>query len=294
MNACCERQCTGAIGPEAAFSTLSRAMFGASYPEGAHKLRHNLGPHPLLELEALAWLCELLPAGSVEQHRGDLAIGGGRDPAPGGLKPGEAIRSIRDTDSRLVLNDIERVPAYAALLRDLLGELEPEIVDRTGAMLSTRSCIVVSSPGAVTPYDFDPAHTILLQLAGKTAVSVLTAGHTLVASDPVRERRQTGDGREPTWRDEIDAGRVTFRLEPGEATYVPVMAPRYLRNGPEPSVSLSIAWRSEWSLAEADARAFNNLVRRWGFSPLPPRRWPARNRAKSIAWRALRRLPGID
>ena len=50
-----------ATGADAVFPTLSRAMFGASYPEGAHKLRHNLSAHPLLELDALAELGEALP-----------------------------------------------------------------------------------------------------------------------------------------------------------------------------------------------------------------------------------------
>ena len=94
-------------------------------------------------------------------------------------------------------------------------------------------------------------------------------------------------------REEIAEHGVIFRLDPGEAIYVPVMAPHYVKNGPRPSISLSITWRSEWSFAEADARAFNALLRRWGFDPRPPGRWPARNSVKAIAWRALRRVPGI-
>ena len=35
---------------EAVFPALSRANFASSYPEGPHKLRHNLSAHPLLEL----------------------------------------------------------------------------------------------------------------------------------------------------------------------------------------------------------------------------------------------------
>jgi hypothetical protein len=72
------------------------------------------------------------------------------------------------------------------------------------------------------------------------------------------------------------------------------MAPHHVKNGAAPSISLSITWRSTWSFAEADARAFNALLRQWGFDPKPPGRWPARNRAKAIAWRALRRMPGLN
>ena len=71
------------------------------------------------------------------------------------------------------------------------------------------------------------------------------------------------------------------------------MAPHWVRNGPEPSISLSITWRSEWSYAEADAHAFNAMLRRWGVRPANTGRWPHRNAAKSLAWRALRKLGAV-
>ncbi len=278
----------------AVFPPLSRAMFAASYPEGAHKLRHDLGTHPLLELESLAALGEALPEKSIEYNRGDLPIGVDGKPEANGLTIGETIRGIHGTSSWAVLKNVEQHPAYAALLADLLAELEPEIVAKTGRMLMTQAFIFVSSPNAVTPYHFDPEHNILLQIVGSKTMTVFPAGHTLCAPDSVHEAYHTGGARELTWRDELTELGVPFRIEPGEAIYVPVMAPHYVRNGPEPSISLSITWRSEWSFAEADARAFNKLLRQWGLDPAPPGRWPARNRAKSIAWRMLRRLPGIN
>ena len=294
MNAWRKCQRGQATGADAVFPPLSGAMFAASYPEGAHKLRHNFGAHPLLELEALAWLGEMLPAGSVECLRGDLPPGTDSKHGGNGLKIGETIRGIIDTSSCAVLRNIEQVPAYAALLADLLAELEPEIVDKTGRMLGIQSAMAVSGPAAVTPCRFDPEHNILLQLAGKKILTLFPAGNSLRDPDPLHETSQAGGGREPTWRDELADHGITFRLEPGEAIYVPVMAPHQARIGPEPSISLSITWRSDWSLAEADARAFNKVLRAWGFNPLPPGRWPDRNRGKSIAWRALRRLTGIN
>jgi len=284
----------GAIAPiDAVFPALSRAMFAASYPEGAHKLRHNLSTHPLLELDALAALGEALPDGSVEYNRGDLPIGIDGKPEGTGLAIGETIRGIERTNSWAVLKNIEQDQAYAALLAELLGELAGEIVGKTGRMLKTQGFIFVSSPDAVTPYHFDPEHNILMQLAGNKAMTVFPAGNENCAPDPVHETYHTGGGRELTWRDEIAEHGVIFRLDPGEAIYVPVMAPHHVKNGPEPSISLSITWRSEWSFAEADARALNKLLRAWGFDPRPPGRWPARNRAKAIAWRLLRRVLGI-
>ena len=279
---------------EAVFPALSRANFGASYPEGPHKLRHNLTTHPLLELDALAELGEALPARSVEYNRGDVPIGVDGKPEGNGLTIGATIRGIEQTNSWAVLKNIEQQPRYAALLAELLGELEDQIVRKTGRVMKTQGFIFVSSPDAVTPYHFDPEHNILLQLTGRKAMTVFPAGDPLFAPDIVHEAYHTGGPRELKWDDGLACHGQTFRLAEGDAIYLPVMAPHHVKNGPEPSISLSLTWRSEWSFAEADARAFNSLVRRWGLEPRPPARWPARNKRKAFAWRALRRLPGAN
>jgi len=281
------------VGAKAVFPPLSRAMFVASYPEGPHKLRHNLAAHPLLELDALAELGEALPAASVEYNRGDVPISVDGKPAGNGLAIGETIRGIAHTGSWAVLKNIEQQPAYAALLAELLGELEAAIVRKTGRMMKTQGFVFVSSPDAVTPYHFDPEHNILLQLTGQKAMTVFPAGDPECAPDRVHEAYHTGGARELAWRNELADHGQTFRLAEGEATYVPVMSPHHVKNGSAPSISLSITWRSEWSFAEADARAFNSVLRKWGLDPRPPGRWPARNRVKAFAWRVLRRLPGI-
>jgi hypothetical protein len=83
---------------------------------------------------------------------------------------------------------------------------------------------------------------------------------------------------------------MPFELGPGEAVYVPVMAPHYVTNGPEVSVSISVTWRSPWSYAESDARRFNAMLRRVGIEPAAPGRWPHKNLAKSYGWRTVRKL----
>jgi hypothetical protein len=275
------------------FGDTARADFASAYPETPHKLTHALGAHPLLELESLAALAESLPAKSVEFNSGNQPIGISGKPDATGLTIGETIRNIASTDSWAALKNIEQAPPYAALLADLLGELESVIVPRTGRMMKTQGFIFVSSPNAVTPYHFDPEHNILLQLRGTKEMTVFPPGNAAFAPDHVHEAYHTGGGRELTWDDAFAANGTPFTLTPGEALSVPVMAPHFVRNGPAPSISLSITWRSEWSFAEADARACNKLLRRWGLNPKQPGRWPASNTAKAFAWRALRRIPGL-
>ncbi len=275
------------------FSQLTRTQFAASYPEGPHKIAHALGANPLLELDALAALGETLPAASVEYNRGDLPIGVDGKPGATGLSIGETIRNIAQSNSWAVLKNIEQQAVYGTLLSELLGELESVITPRTGRMMKLQGFIFISSPNAVTPFHFDPEHNILLQLRGSKVMTVFPAGDTRFVPDSVHESYHTGGARELTWDDSFAPHGGRFSLTPGEALYVPVMSPHFVVNGPEPSISLSITWRSEWSFAEADARACNKLLRRLGLSPTAPGRWPARNSAKAFAWRALRRIPGL-
>ncbi|MFT4026073.1 MAG: transcriptional regulator [Novosphingobium sp.] len=278
------------ISPAAIFPAEARTAFAANYPEVPHVLRHELLGHPLFELEALAQLGESLPDAAIEYNRGDLPIGVDGKPARPAIAIGETIRRIAETGSWAVLKNIEQNPLYAAILADLLEELRPQIEARTGKMLMTQAFVFVSSPGAVTPYHFDPEHNILLQLRGAKVMTQFPAGDAHYAPDEIHEGYHTGGPRELTWQDGMAKGGRAFAIAAGEALFVPVMAPHFVRNGPEPSISLSITWRSEWSFAEADARAFNGVLRRIGFTPRVTGRWPARNLAKAYGWRLLRKL----
>ena len=282
-----------ALNTEAVFPAEARKLFAACYPERPHKLRHDLRDHPLLALDALAELSETLPDASVEYNRGDLPIGVDGKPDRPARSIGDTIRMIDTANSWAVLKNIEQVPPYAALLEQLLGELSDIVQPRTGRMMKLQGFLFVSSPDAMTPYHFDPEHNILLQLRGRKEMTIFRAGDTRFAPDEVHETYHTGGGRELVWDDANASFGSIFRLAAGEAVYVPVMSPHFVRNGADPSVSLSITWRSEWSFAEADARAFNGMLRRFGLSPRAPGRWPSGNRAKAIGWRLARRIPGL-
>ncbi len=275
----------------AIFDSANRSLFSQNYPETPHKLHHGLADHPLMSLEALARLGEALPEKSVEYNKGDLPVG--IDPAlvpANGLSIGETIRMVEQSGSWAVLKNIEQLPEYEALLLGLLGELKPQIEEKTGRMLRPQGFVFVSSPDAVTPYHFDPEHNILMQLRGRKVMTQFPAGDPHFAPDETHEGYHTGGHRNLVWRDEMAGGGTAWRLAPGEALFVPVMAPHHVKNGPEPSISLSITWRSDWSFAEADARAFNGILRKAGMRPTAPGRFPAQNKAKSYAWRLLSRV----
>lgn len=272
------------------FSYEARRKFAWQYPEQPHKLTHSLADSPMLELPALAELAEQLPEASVEYNRGDVPIGVDEKPESTGIPIGETIRRVHEANSWAVLKNIEQAPVYEALLMELLSEIRNEIEAKTGEMLRPQGFIFISSPNAVTPFHFDPEHNILLQLQGSKVMTQYPASDTRFVPDEFHEQYHVGGARELAWDDSfLPLGRE-FSLSAGEALYVPVMAPHFVKNGPESSISLSITWRSHWSFAESEARAFNRQLRRFGLSPKAPGRWPHSNGFKSAAYRALRKL----
>jgi|TARA_R110002049_G_scaffold252738_2_gene428000 hypothetical protein len=275
------------------FGDEARRQFDTCYPEQAGVLDHNMLAHELLTLEALAELGAALPEKSVEYNPGDLPVGIRPEDVPdNGMSIGDTIRMIDSAASWAVLKNIEQVPEYEALLLSLLAEIRPILEAKTGQMLKPQGFIFVSSPGAVTPYHFDPEHNILLQLRGEKWMTTFPAGDPRFAADQIHEGYHLGGHRNLVWQEEFEAKGMRHHLTPGKAIFVPVMAPHFVKVGPEPSISLSITWRSDWSFAEADARAFNGWLRRRGVTPRAPGRFPARNRAKALAWRVLRKFGG--
>lgn len=273
------------------FDDAARTVFAAHYPDRPAVLRHGLASDPRLTLDALATLADALDPAHVEYNRADLPTG--IDPAdipPNGLSAAETIRTIGSNSSWAVLKFIETVPAYRTLLHDLLGELDATVIPRTGPMLTMQGFIFVSSPGAMTPFHFDPEHNILLQLQGSKTMTVFPAGDTRFAAQTEHERYHCGGHRNLPWHDAFLPHGFVAALSPGDAVMVPVMAPHFVRNGPDPSVSLSITWRSEWSYREAEAHAANRWLRNHGLSPAMPPRWPAHARIKTLGWRAARKL----
>lgn len=273
---------------EAAFPAPSLQRLGGLYPEQAGTLAHGLCGHPLFELEALIALAQRMRPVDVEYNKADLPVG--VDPAAipaNGLGIAETIRRIEECGSWMVLKFIEQDPVYRALLHETLSALETVVKPVTGPMLKMEGFIFISSPGAVTPFHFDPEHNILLQLRGSKTMTVFPAGDEAIARGELHEAFHMGGHRNLPWRDDFVGRGTAFELTPGEAIYVPVKAPHWVKNGREPSISFSITWRSEWSYREEQAQALNRLLRRAGFDPAPSARFPGQNLAKSVAFRAI-------
>lgn len=275
----------------AIFDHAALGAFAQIYPEQSLRFRHHLHEHPLLSLEALAQMSGQMKESDIEYNRADLPIGISPEDVPSnGLAIAETIRTIDDNGSWMVLKNIEQVPAYHALLTELLAEFGPTVAPTTGEMLTPQGYIFISSPGSVTPFHFDPEHNVLLHLRGEKMMTVFPAGDTRFAPDTAHETYHAGGHRNLVWDESFLSGGKQVPLTPGDAVYVPVMAPHWVKVGAGSAISLSITWRSEWSYKESEARRTNAMLRRLGINPKAPPRWPGSPTWKSFFWRGARRL----
>ncbi|MEJ7927681.1 cupin-like domain-containing protein [Sphingobium sp. AN641] len=274
-----------------AFSDSARVAFGAAYPDRPVKLTHGLADHPLLTLEALAALAERMPVENVEYNLGRLPLGLRPEDTPtNGLTLGETIRTIDTNGSWAVLKNVERDDAYRALLDMALAELEPIVARKTGPMVHREAFIFLSSPGSVTPFHMDPEHNILLQIRGAKEMTVFPADDEQLVSAEQSEAFHAGGHRNLPWRDDFLRHGTPFSLTRGEAVHVPVKAPHFVKNGDAVSISLSVTWRSERSVAEGELHSLNALLRRRG---LPIARVSAKPESQSVqrlVYRIMRKL----
>ena len=272
------------------FDDAARRRLCADYPLQPVPLRHQLGDHPLFSTEALTALARRMDPVDILSNRADLPV----EVRPEGVHEISAnaeavIATIRDKCSWMVFRHVQNDPEYGALLNAIVAELNPVVGPLTGSMLAMKGFIFISSPGAVTPFHFDPEYNILMQLSGEKLMSVFPAYEETLVSEDAHERVHTHGHVNVPWRDEMEEQGREFALKPGDALFVPFKAPHWVKNGPEVSISLSITWQSEWSYAEADARMMNVTLRRWGRNPRALKPYPSRNLVKSLAYRAIRR-----
>jgi len=267
------------------------AALSGRYPHKPARLRHRLLDDPRFTLEALVGLAARLPAASIEYNAGDIPVNQDADKTPSnGLSAEETIRRIETCRSWMVLKNVEQDPAYAAALEECLADIAPSATPATGRMEKKLGFIFISSAGAVTPFHMDPEHNILMQIRGSKSFSVYPADKGIV-SDEDHELYHAGlHHRNLVHRPEFDALKEAHELRPGDALYVPVKAPHWVKVGPEPSVSFSITWRSRASLDEAALRLANRALRARGLNPPSPGERPLRDRVATLAQRALSRF----
>ena len=259
--------------------------FGRAYPDDTAMLAFG-GGTPLLTRPRLVGLANALPADRVEFNPGNLPITVSPDNVPAAdMSATEVIEKIGSANSWMVLRNIESDPAYADIMEKVLDSVGDAVARRTGPMLRKEAFVFISSPGAVTPFHMDEEHNILIQIEGRKEFTIYSQHDRDLASQQDLEAFHSGAHRNLDASDEKLARGRAITMEPGDAIYVPPLAPHWVRVlGDEPSLSLSITWRSNASQRICYLHQINHEIRAQGGSPAFPGRNPVADQLK--IWRA--------
>ena len=267
------------------------ATFGREFGRRPFRIEHDLCDHPLLSIERLVELCQRLPASKVEYNAGDLPVTQDPDRTPAnGLSPRETIERIETCSSWLVLKYVESVPEYAELLDACVDALARAGGRPPEAFFKRAAFVFVSSPGSMTPLHIDPELNFLLQVRGSKTMHLIDRADREVLDEPFLERFARRGHRNLTRVERPEERAEAFELRPGDGLHVPALAPHFVRNGPEVSVSLSITFHDAESDREHGVRMLNGYLRKAGLRPSPPGAAAGRDRLKYGLFRALRSM----
>jgi JmjC domain len=256
----------------------------AGFARAPFRVGHDLADHPLLQLDRIGTLADALPEDHIEHNLGSVP-----DVLPGGeaprldATPGEIARGIHSNGCWMVIKFIESDPEYNALLNSLLDEVAPLVPQAEGETTRREGFIFLSAPDSTTPAHVDPEHNFLLQIQG---VKTMVVGRFPdERSEQLELERHYGGGHRNMQA--MFAAPQDFVLEPGDGVYVPVHAPHLVRNGPAPSISLSITWRTAATERAEKAHVANARLRWLGMSPAMPGRRPGADQVKAFAARSV-------
>lgn len=270
---------------------LDPATFSDDRPQ---KFLHSLRGHPLMTLPSFVELARRRPPSRVRFYNSETVTAGERlegvaDKHGSSRTLDEMIGDIEQNKTYLFIQNVETDAIYAPFVRELLEEVKIALRARGRKMVCGWGWVFISAPNAVTPYHRDHEQTCLLQLTGTKTLSVFPANDREVCSEDENEFFHSQASLAKTvYKESLQPHAETFELKPGEGLYMPFSAPHWVQNGPETSVSFSVTYATEDTVALEHTYKMNALLRRVGLAPKPVGGSIARDAVKQRAYRLVR------
>ncbi|MEH2024337.1 hypothetical protein [Nostoc sp.] len=249
---------------------------------------HNLAGHPLFEIPRLVELANtILSQGrtnKIQSYISKVPVEQKWNHRPGIKQISEAIAHIGESDSWVMLEDVQVDPEYAALLNQIITELKT----LTGKPLRKQmtwlgAYIFIGSPNSITPYHIDSELNFLFQIQGEKDMSLFNQNDRSVLSEEEIEKFYVGDLNVANYREENQNKAKVYHLQPGKGLHHPILAPHWAKNGNNVSVALSILFYLRPYDLKARIYQVNSYLRRLGLEPTPPGKSALKDRIKIFA-----------
>jgi hypothetical protein len=140
--------------------------------------------------------------------------------------------------------------------------------------------LLLASPKVATPFHIDHETNFLFQLQGSKDVCLFPATDREVVPDQEIERYYSGNFEAALYRREMQDRGTVYRLAPGEVVHHPSLAPHWVKNDDNISVSISISYCMKSLEKRARVYQANYILRKMGLKPLSPGISPLRDSVK--------------
>jgi hypothetical protein len=194
----------------------------------------------------------------------------------------EAFARVHEETSWIKLTQAHLYDAdYAHVLDSITAELEAlsGLPLRSDITLVTMT-LLVSSPNISTPFHIDHETNFLFQLQGSKDVCLFPATDRELVPDQEVERYYAGNFEAARYRRQLQSRGTIFRLNPGEVVHHPSLAPHWVKNDDNISVSISINYCMKSLEERARVYQANYVLRMMGLKPTPPGISPLRDSLK--------------
>lgn len=194
----------------------------------------------------------------------------------------DAFARVGESSTWIKLTQAQHYDAeYAHVLDMVTSELEslsdfPLRRDMTWVTMT----LLIASPNIATPFHIDHETNFLFQVRGSKDVCLFPATDRELVPDPEIERYYGGNFEAARYRQEMQERGTIFRLSPGEVVHHPSLAPHWVKNDDNISVSISISYCMKSLEERARVYQANYILRKMGLKPLSPGLSPLRDNLK--------------
>lgn len=194
-----------------------------------------------------------------------------------------ALSQLENSNFWVTLVNISQIdPDLGALYQEALRDVEAILGSPLlGDINRGHMNIFMASPHVITPYHVDREHNFLCQIANEKDVWLWDPDDRANLSELEIERFYSGNMEAAQYRVEAQSRGRAFHICPGDALYHPPLAPHWVQNGPQ--VSISVAMGFNTSSLDRRARIYqaNKIMRRLGLKTPPPGRNPVLDTLRS-------------
>jgi hypothetical protein len=230
--------------------------------------RHALAEDPRLSFDALAPLVATLPASwiraneaqySAHEPRGLVAL-------PDDADLETVLRTLSTTPASIRVYNLEHTAEFRSLAPPLTDAVRAGVGNGEGGLISVNLGAFFASPDSVTPAHPDRHHNLLCQVRGSKEVWVE------VDPDVVRHHERVVDYlAHPEAGAPVLPPARSFRLDPGDAVYIPPYAFHWTTVVCGPALGFSVGFSTRTTNRSSRVHEWDTRMRRHGRRTRPSR-----------------------